>query len=204
RGRQPAVSPAGQDLRPGVRARAGGAGARIVRRALRNRVPDPRRRGSGAVRRRDLDREHAPLDPRADRLFAPRQPGAGGQRAIDWYRAGSARRRDAQAGIHGGDTDSTDRRAAQPGCRGGNVTGGLNDMSQTTIAPGAANFVAGQWTAARGGGTYERHNPWRPSETVGEFPSSGAEDVDAAVAAAADAFGAWSGLPAAKRGAFLA
>jgi alpha-ketoglutaric semialdehyde dehydrogenase len=77
-------------------------------------------------------------------------------------------------------------------------------MSQTTIAPGAANFVAGQWTPARGGRTYERHNPWRPSESVGEFPSSGAEDVDAAVAAAASAFPAWSGLPAAKRGAILA
>ncbi len=76
-------------------------------------------------------------------------------------------------------------------------------MSQTTIAPGAANFVAGEWTAARGGRTYERHNPWRPSEVVGEFPSSSAEDVDAAVAAAADAFAEWSGLPAVKRGAIL-
>jgi aldehyde dehydrogenase (NAD+) len=77
-------------------------------------------------------------------------------------------------------------------------------MSQTTLAPGAANCVAGRWTGAGSGRTYERHNPWRPSETVGEFPSSGAEDVDAAVAAAADAFGAWSGLPAARRGAILA
>jgi aldehyde dehydrogenase (NAD+) len=77
-------------------------------------------------------------------------------------------------------------------------------MSQITIAPGAANFVAGQWTAARGGGTYERHNPWRPSEVVGEFPSSGAEDVDAAVEAASRAFPKWSALPAAKRGAILA
>ncbi len=76
-------------------------------------------------------------------------------------------------------------------------------MSQTTIAPGAANFVAGEWTAARGGRTYERHNPWRPSEVVGEFPSSSAEDVDAAVAAAAGAFPEWSRLPAAKRGAIL-
>ena len=76
-------------------------------------------------------------------------------------------------------------------------------MSQTTIAPGAANFVAGEWTAARGGRTYERHNPWRPSEVVGEFPSSRAEDVDAAVAAAAGAFPEWSRLPAAKRGAIL-
>ena len=75
-------------------------------------------------------------------------------------------------------------------------------MPQTTIAPGAANFVAGEWTAARGGRTYERHNPWRPSEVVGEFPRSSAEDVDAAVAAAAGAFPEWSRLPAAKRGAY--
>jgi aldehyde dehydrogenase (NAD+) len=76
-------------------------------------------------------------------------------------------------------------------------------MAETTIAPGAANFVAGQWTASAGGRTYERHNPWRPSEVVGEFPSSGAEDVDSAVAAASDAFPEWSALPAAKRGAIL-
>ena len=77
-------------------------------------------------------------------------------------------------------------------------------MSDTITAPGAANFVAGRWTASRGGRTYERHNPWRPSEVVGEFPSSTAEDVDAAVAAASDAFPEWAGLPAAKRGAILA
>jgi alpha-ketoglutaric semialdehyde dehydrogenase len=76
-------------------------------------------------------------------------------------------------------------------------------MSDTTIAPGAVNFVAGQWAASRGGRTYERHNPWRPSEVVGEFPSSGADDVDAAVAAASEAFPEWSALPAAKRGAIL-
>ncbi len=77
-------------------------------------------------------------------------------------------------------------------------------MSDTITAPGAANFVGGRWTASRGGRTYERHNPWRPSEVVGEFPSSTAEDVDAAVAAASDAFPEWAGLPAAKRGAILA
>jgi acyl-CoA reductase-like NAD-dependent aldehyde dehydrogenase len=76
-------------------------------------------------------------------------------------------------------------------------------MSQTAITPGAANFVAGEWAGARGGKTYERHNPWRPSEVLGEFPSSAAEDVDAAITAAAEAFPAWSALPAAKRGAIL-
>ena len=76
-------------------------------------------------------------------------------------------------------------------------------MAETTIAPGATNFVAGRWTASASGRTYERHNPWRPSEVVGEFPSSGAEDVDSAVAAASDAFPGWSALAAAKRGAIL-
>jgi aldehyde dehydrogenase (NAD+) len=76
-------------------------------------------------------------------------------------------------------------------------------MSDTITAPGAANFVAGKWTASRDGRTYERHNPWRPSEVVGEFPSSSSDDVDAAVTAAAAAFPEWSGMPAAKRGAIL-
>jgi len=76
-------------------------------------------------------------------------------------------------------------------------------MSDTITTPGAANFIAGRWAASAGGRTYERHNPWRPSEVVGEFPSSSAEDVDVAVAAASDAFPEWSALPAAKRGKIL-
>jgi acyl-CoA reductase-like NAD-dependent aldehyde dehydrogenase len=76
-------------------------------------------------------------------------------------------------------------------------------MSQTAVAPGAANFVAGQWSASRSGRTYERHNPWRPSELLGEFPSSTADDVDAAVQAAADAWPQWAAMPAVKRGAIL-
>jgi 2-dehydro-3-deoxy-D-arabinonate dehydratase len=39
--------------------------------------------------------------------------------------AGAAGRRDAHAGIHGGDTNSTDWPAAQPGGRGRQITGGL-------------------------------------------------------------------------------
>jgi acyl-CoA reductase-like NAD-dependent aldehyde dehydrogenase len=76
-------------------------------------------------------------------------------------------------------------------------------MSDTITAPGSANFVGGQWTASRGGRTYERHNPWRPSEVLGEFPSSTKEDVDDAVAAAAEAWPKWAALPAARRGAIL-
>ncbi len=77
-------------------------------------------------------------------------------------------------------------------------------MFETIAATGTANFIAGDWTPSRSGRTYERPNPWRPDEVVGEFPSSGAEDVDAAVTAAEAAWPGWAKLPAAKRGAFLA
>jgi aldehyde dehydrogenase (NAD+) len=77
-------------------------------------------------------------------------------------------------------------------------------MPDTATAVGAANFIAGEWTPSRSGRTYERPNPWRPDEIVGEFPSSSAEDVDAAVAAAQEARAPWARLPAATRGAFLA
>jgi alpha-ketoglutaric semialdehyde dehydrogenase len=77
-------------------------------------------------------------------------------------------------------------------------------MSETIAATGAANFIAGEWTPSRTGRTYERANPWRPDEVVGEFPSSGADDVDAAIVAAERALPTWANLPAAARGAFLA
>ena len=77
-------------------------------------------------------------------------------------------------------------------------------MPETIAALGTANFIAGAWTPSRSGHTYERGNPWRPTETVGEFPSSDAEDVAAAVDAAEAARLEWAKLPAAKRGAFLA
>jgi aldehyde dehydrogenase (NAD+) len=67
----------------------------------------------------------------------------------------------------------------------------------------ALNYVAGEWVGARSGDTYDKVNPWQPSSTVGEFASSGEEDVDAAVEAAAAAFATWSRLPLAARGAYL-
>ena len=68
----------------------------------------------------------------------------------------------------------------------------------------AANFVGGEWRPALSGRTYEKRNPARPAEVVGEFPASAEDDVDAAVEAAAAAFDAWSRTPAVQRGALLA
>jgi aldehyde dehydrogenase (NAD+) len=79
----------------------------------------------------------------------------------------------------------------------------MTDVLEAPARPAFANFVAGEWRASRSGRTYEKHGPWRPSETVGEFPRSDADDVDDAVQAAADAFPAWSRLSAAARGEVL-
>ena len=76
-------------------------------------------------------------------------------------------------------------------------------MPETIAAPAPANLIAGEWSPSATNRTYERVNPWRPTETVGQFPSSSAEDVAAAVHAAEQARREWAGLPAAKRCAFL-
>src|SRR6266508_186543 len=75
--------------------------------------------------------------------------------------------------------------------------------AQAPARPAFANFVRGEWRPSTTGRTYEKGNPWRPLEPVGEFPASDEEDVNAAVAAAAAAFPDWSTRPAAQRAAFL-
>ncbi len=77
-------------------------------------------------------------------------------------------------------------------------------MSDTLTDTPARNYVAGDWRTAAADETYEKRNPWRPSEVTGVFQASGAEDAREAVAAAAAAFPEWARLPAPGRGAFLA
>jgi aldehyde dehydrogenase (NAD+) len=79
----------------------------------------------------------------------------------------------------------------------------MTDVLEAPARPAFANFVGGEWRASRSGHTYEKHGPWRPSETIGEFPRSDADDVGHAVEAAAEAFPSWSRLPAAARGEVL-
>src|SRR3954451_10631500 len=74
-------------------------------------------------------------------------------------------------------------------------------MADTLTAP--ANYIAGEWRPSAGGDTYEKRNPARPDEVVGEFPSSTREDVDAAVAAAAPPRREWAHGPIPKRAALL-
>ncbi len=77
-------------------------------------------------------------------------------------------------------------------------------MAELTNEPEQhANFIGGQWKAPRTGEYYEIRNPARPRELLGEFPSSGQQDVEATVAAAVAAREAWAAVPGPQRGALL-
>jgi len=64
------------------------------------------------------------------------------------------------------------------------------------------NYVGGKWVPARSGKTFFNLNPAN-GETLGEFPSSAAEDVAAAVDAAVAAQRGWRLTPAPKRAEIL-
>jgi aldehyde dehydrogenase (NAD+) len=76
-------------------------------------------------------------------------------------------------------------------------------VTTTTAAPSYKNLIAGKWVDAKSGKTFTSTNPANRDDVIGEFPASGADDVDAAVAAAVAAFPAWSLVPAPKRGEIL-
>jgi acyl-CoA reductase-like NAD-dependent aldehyde dehydrogenase len=65
------------------------------------------------------------------------------------------------------------------------------------------NFIAGRWCDAASGKRFENRNPANWEELVGTFPSSDAQDVDRAVAAAKEAYKSWRLTPAPERGEML-
>ncbi len=65
------------------------------------------------------------------------------------------------------------------------------------------NFIDGQWVAAHSGQTYQTFNPADTRQPLGTFPDSDSSDVDAAVAAAAQAYKKWRMVPAPKRAEIL-
>jgi aldehyde dehydrogenase (NAD+) len=76
-------------------------------------------------------------------------------------------------------------------------------MTETLTGTPARNYLGGDWREAGTGETYEKRDPWRPSEVTGVFQASGAGDAHAAVAAAAEAAPAWAALPAPARAALF-
>ena len=65
------------------------------------------------------------------------------------------------------------------------------------------NLIGGEWVAAKTGKTFLNVNPADNNDVVGEFQSSGADDVDAAVKAAEAAYKTWRLVPAPKRAEIL-
>src|SRR5690554_3625712 len=61
------------------------------------------------------------------------------------------------------------------------------------------NYIDGQWVPSVTGERFESRNPAHPSQVLGEFQSSDARDIDAAVQAARRAQKAWRRTPAPKR-----
>jgi alpha-ketoglutaric semialdehyde dehydrogenase len=76
-------------------------------------------------------------------------------------------------------------------------------MSEAVAAVTVGNYVCGEWRNSRSGKSYEKRNPMRPDEVVGEFPACDETDVEDAVAAAQEAFSTWSRMPAPQRGNLL-
>src|ERR687888_1666423 len=79
----------------------------------------------------------------------------------------------------------------------------MSEVLEAPARPAFANYVGGEWRPSLSGRTYEKRNPARPSEIIGEFPASGEDDVNAAVEAAAAAFPDWARLAPARRSAIL-
>ena len=64
------------------------------------------------------------------------------------------------------------------------------------------NYIGGRWVGARSGRTFANLNPAN-GESLGDFPSSDAADVDEAARAARQAFKTWRLTPAPKRAEIL-
>lgn len=66
-----------------------------------------------------------------------------------------------------------------------------------------SNLINGEWVPSHSGKTFLNTNPADSSDILGEFQSSDAADIDAAVAAAQKAFASWRLVPAPKRAEIL-
>jgi len=71
------------------------------------------------------------------------------------------------------------------------------------VAETYLNYIDGEWVPARSGETFENRNPADQREVIGLFQKSNKDDVEAAVAAAREAYKKWRLVPAPKRGEIL-
>ncbi|MFB6308903.1 MAG: aldehyde dehydrogenase family protein [Haloarculaceae archaeon] len=65
------------------------------------------------------------------------------------------------------------------------------------------NYIDGEWVESSSGETVENRNPADTTDKIGDIQESTEEDVDRAIAAAADAQQEWADTPGPERGAIL-
>ncbi len=65
------------------------------------------------------------------------------------------------------------------------------------------NFIGGEWVAAKSGQTFQNANPADTREAVAQYPLSGRDDAQAAIAAAKKAFAGWAATTSVARGRVL-
>jgi aldehyde dehydrogenase (NAD+) len=65
------------------------------------------------------------------------------------------------------------------------------------------NYIGGEWVKSSSGEWFDNVNPADTNDIIGRFPKSNADDVNAAVAAAAEAADRWRRTPAPKRAELL-
>src|ERR1041385_2386734 len=70
----------------------------------------------------------------------------------------------------------------------------MSDVVSTTDVQTLDNFIGGRWIPANASEFFGVHNP-AVGDVIGRTPMSSAEDVDAAVRAAAAAFPSWRETP---------
>src|SRR6266496_3285825 len=61
------------------------------------------------------------------------------------------------------------------------------------------NYIGGKWVASESGELFENINPADTGDTIGRFPLSTSDDINAAVNAAQEAFDRWRRTPAPRR-----
>lgn len=62
------------------------------------------------------------------------------------------------------------------------------------------NYIGGHWVAPSTGQYFDNRNPADQQDLIGQFPASGAADIEAAVASAKRGFALWKKTPAPARG----
>ena len=80
---------------------------------------------------------------------------------------------------------------------------GFQKREEAPIPARFGNFINGRWVDALGGRTFRSTNPADTRDVIGEFPASGADDLQLAIHTAHHAFPAWRALSGFARGEYL-